>query len=112
MLHKILLSIHHESGLHHLSPWAYLREERHLDITLGQRVDLLGFLFVCFLLLQEFVFLKQEPITKPRNYRTQVMMVPGVDTITSPLRTCGHAGYLVSPLLTHVMVLYISLFLN
>lgn len=50
MFHKILVSIHHPS------PWAYLREERHLDITLGQRVDLLGFLLlfpvastVCFL---------------------------------------------------------------
>lgn len=113
MFHKILLSIHHESGLHHPSPWAYLREERHLDITLDQGVDLLGFcLFVCFLLLLEFVFLKQEPITKTRNYRTQVMMVSGIDSITSPLRTCGHAGSLVSPLLTHAMVLYVSLFLN
>lgn len=43
MFHKILMSIHHPS------PWAHLREERHLDITLGQRVHLLGFLLLLLL---------------------------------------------------------------
>lgn len=71
MFHKILLSIHHESVLHHPSPWAYLREERHLDITLDQGVDLLGFcLFVClFPVASRVCFL--EAGTNNKNQKLQ-----------------------------------------